>query len=146
MLNTLLTLSFKEHLFFEGLCAFMGIRGGGNQLFFSQIPYSKGADCHRIYRDELPKRKIGGGIRGIYHTSQKHCCLNGLSILTWSDTFCLVTVSLLIISYFSVWKEPCNIQAQPVSWRHERNAILSGRSTVKIITKLKIIHLKAYIA
>lgn len=39
-----------------------------NQICFIQTPYSRGADCLRIYSDEPPKRKIDGRIIGIYHT------------------------------------------------------------------------------
>lgn len=60
-------LCFKEHLFFKGLC--VSIWGKKiNEICFIQISYSRGADCLRIYSGELPKRKMGGRIIGIYHT------------------------------------------------------------------------------
>lgn len=62
-----MALSSKERLFFKGLCAFIWGKKS-NQICSIQIPNSRGADCHRIYRDELPKMKTDGGIIGIHLT------------------------------------------------------------------------------
>lgn len=76
MLNVPNTLSFKKKIvrFFLRVLCIHQEEQKSNQICFIQITDFRGADCHSIYSDELPKRKTGRGIIGICHTCWTHEC------------------------------------------------------------------------